>query len=117
VRRLRRHAFRASSRTRATGPPRRCRRRLAGCLVFSEAERAALALTESATRLADRPDPVADDVWDIAARHYTEAELAALVLAITAINAWNRLNAATQQISGDWVEQWIRRSPVPHGAA
>jgi AhpD family alkylhydroperoxidase len=74
---------------------------------FTEAERAALALAEAATRLADRPDPVPDDVWDDAARHYDEAQLAALVLAIAAINAWNRLNVATRQISGDWVSQWI----------
>src|ERR1051326_1433769 len=48
---------------------------------FTEAERAALALTEAATRLADRPDPVPDEVWDDAARHYDDAQLAALVLA------------------------------------
>ena len=63
---------------------------------FSEAERAALALTEAATRLADRPDAVSDDVWNEAARHYDEAQLAALVLAIAAINTWNRLNVVTQ---------------------
>jgi alkylhydroperoxidase family enzyme len=74
---------------------------------FTEAERAALALTEAATRLADRPDPVPDDVWDEAARHYDDAQLAALVLAIASINAWNRLNVTTRQISGDWVSQWI----------
>jgi AhpD family alkylhydroperoxidase len=74
---------------------------------FSDAERAALALTEAATRLADRPDPVGDEVWDEAARHYTEAQLAALVLAIAAINAFNRLNAVTRQISGEWVAQIV----------
>lgn len=74
---------------------------------FTEAERAALALTEAATRLADRPDPVPDDVWDDAARHYDETQLAALVLAIASINTWNRLNVATRQISGEWVDQWI----------
>ena len=74
---------------------------------FTDAERAALALTEAATRLADRPDPVPDEVWDEAARHYTEDQLAALVLSIATINAWNRLNAVTRQISGDWVEQLI----------
>jgi len=74
---------------------------------FTEAERAALALTEAATRLADRPDPVPDDVWDDAARHYDETQLAALVLAIASINIWNRLNVATRQISGEWVDQWI----------
>jgi AhpD family alkylhydroperoxidase len=70
---------------------------------FSDAERAALALTEAATRLADRPDPVPDEVWDEAARHFSEPQLAALVVAIAAINAFNRLNATTRQITGEWV--------------
>jgi AhpD family alkylhydroperoxidase len=70
---------------------------------FSDAERAALALSEAATRLADRPDPVPDEVWDEAARHYTEPQLVALVLAIATINAFNRVNAATRQITGDYV--------------
>jgi AhpD family alkylhydroperoxidase len=74
---------------------------------FSDAERAALALTEAATRLADRADPVPDDVWDEAARHYDEAQLAGLVIAITTINAWNRINATTRQISGEWISQFI----------
>jgi AhpD family alkylhydroperoxidase len=74
---------------------------------FSDAERAALDLTEAATRLADRSDPVPDSVWDEAARHYDESQLAALVIAIAAINAWNRINATTRQITGDWVGQWI----------
>jgi AhpD family alkylhydroperoxidase len=74
---------------------------------FNDAERAALALTEATTRLADRPDPVADEVWDEAARHYTEPQLAALVIAIATINAFNRLNAATRQISGKWVAQIV----------
>jgi AhpD family alkylhydroperoxidase len=74
---------------------------------FSDAERAALALTEASTRLADRSDPVPNEVWDFAARHYTDAQLGALVIAIASINAWNRLQAVTRQISGDWVEQAI----------
>jgi AhpD family alkylhydroperoxidase len=77
---------------------------------FSDAERAALALTETATRLADRPDPVPDEVWDEAARHYTEPELAALVVAIATINAFNRVNVATRQIGGEWVEQIVERA-------
>jgi AhpD family alkylhydroperoxidase len=84
---------------------------------FTEAERAVLALTEAATRLADRPDPVPDDIWDNAARHYDDAQLAALVLAIAAINAWNRLNVTTRQISGDWVSQWIAPSQRDRAAA
>jgi AhpD family alkylhydroperoxidase len=74
---------------------------------FSDAERAALALTEAVTRLADRPDPVPDGIWDEAARHYDEKQLGALVLSIATINVWNRINASTQQITGDWVDQWI----------
>jgi AhpD family alkylhydroperoxidase len=74
---------------------------------FSDAERAALALTEAATRLADRPDAVPDEVWDEASRHYSEAQLAALVVAIAAINAFNRLNATTRQVSGEWVAQFV----------
>lgn len=67
---------------------------------FSDAERAALALTEAVTRLADCPDPVSDEVWSEAARHYDEQRLAALVLCIANINVWNRLNVATRQIAG-----------------
>jgi AhpD family alkylhydroperoxidase len=84
---------------------------------FTEAERAALALTEAATRLADRPDPVSDDVWDNAARHYDEAQLAALVLAIASINAWNRLNVTTGQIGGPWVGEWVAQSRSDKKAA
>ena len=74
---------------------------------FSDAERAALALTEAATRLADRADPVPDEVWEEAARHYDESQLAGLVIAIAGINAWNRINAATRQITGEWVDQFV----------
>jgi AhpD family alkylhydroperoxidase len=74
---------------------------------FSDAERAALALTEAATRLADRADAIPDDVWEEASRHYDQPQLAGLVIAIAAINAWNRINAATRQITGDWLDQWI----------
>ncbi len=67
---------------------------------FSDAERAALALTEAATRLADRPEAVSDELWEEAARHYDERALAALLVEIGAINVWNRLNAATRQPPG-----------------
>jgi AhpD family alkylhydroperoxidase len=69
---------------------------------FNDAERAALALTEATTRLADRSDAVPDDVWNEAARHYDEPALAALVLQIALINAFNRVNAATRQVAGQW---------------
>jgi AhpD family alkylhydroperoxidase len=83
---------------------------------FTDAERAALALTEAVTRLADRSDPISDEVWEEAARHYDESELAGLVVAIAGINAWNRINAATRQITGEWVNQWISRTE-PAGQA
>ncbi len=67
---------------------------------FTDAERAALALTESVTRLADRDDPVPDSIWDEAARHYDEQGLAALILMIGLTNLFNRLNATTKQIAG-----------------
>jgi AhpD family alkylhydroperoxidase len=69
---------------------------------FTDAERAALALTEAVTRLCDREDPVPDKIWDEAARHYDEPALAALILSIAQINVWNRLNAATRQVAGAW---------------
>jgi AhpD family alkylhydroperoxidase len=69
---------------------------------FTDAERAALELTEAVTRVADRGDPVPDEVWAEAARHYDEQGLAALLIAITSINVWNRLNAATRQVAGAW---------------
>ncbi|MBR1207491.1 MULTISPECIES: carboxymuconolactone decarboxylase family protein [unclassified Bradyrhizobium] len=69
---------------------------------FSEAERAALALTEAVTRLSDREDPVTDAVWDEAAKHFDEQQLASLVLGIAAINVWNRLNVAVRQPVGVW---------------
>ena len=69
---------------------------------FSDAERAALELAETVTRVADRGDPVPDEVWAEAARHYDEQGPAALLIAITSVNVWNRLNAATRQVAGAW---------------
>lgn len=71
---------------------------------FTDAERAALALTEVVTRLSDRPNPVPDEIWNEAARYYDEKALAALILSIATINVWNRLNVATGQIAGEWVK-------------
>ena len=68
---------------------------------FSDAERAALALTEALTRIADRPEPVPDAIWEAAAEHFDETQLGALVLDIGVINLWNRLNVATQQVVGE----------------
>ena len=69
---------------------------------FTDAERAALALTDAVTRLADRDDPVPDHIWSAAAAHYDDKQLAGLVLAIANINVWNRLNVATRQVAGAW---------------
>jgi AhpD family alkylhydroperoxidase len=69
---------------------------------FTDAERAALALTEAATRLSDRADPVPDEIWDEAARHYDERALSALIIAIANINVWNRLNVTTRQVAGSF---------------
>jgi AhpD family alkylhydroperoxidase len=67
---------------------------------FTDAERAALALAEVATRLADRSDPVPDDIWAEAAKHFDEPGLASLVLVIAMTNLWNRLNVTTRQVAG-----------------
>ena len=69
---------------------------------FTPAEQAALALTEALTRLADTPDAVDDDIWADAQDHFDETELATLLLAISSIQVWNRLNAATHQVAGEW---------------
>ena len=67
---------------------------------FTDAERAALALTEAVTRISDSADPVPDEVLDNAAKHFEEPALASLILHIAMINTWNRLNAATRQVAG-----------------
>ena len=75
--------------------------------VFTEAERAALALAEEGTRIADAATGVSDEVWANAANHYDEEQLAALVCTIALMNSWNRLNVITQQPAGDYVPgQW-----------
>jgi len=67
---------------------------------FTDEERAALALTEAATRLSDRADPVPEEIWDAAADHFDETQLGALVMCIAAINAWNRINVTTRRPAG-----------------
>lgn len=68
---------------------------------FTDAERAALALTEAGTRLADRSDAVPDEIWAEAAQHYDDKGLTALVIGIAAINTWNRLNVMTRNPAGE----------------
>ena len=69
---------------------------------FTDAERAALALAECVTRLADRPDPVPDEVWDEVARHFDEVELSGLLLWIALANVFNRVNVTIRQPAGSW---------------
>jgi len=89
---------------------------------FTDAERAALALTEAVTRLSDRDDAVPDAIWNEAARHYDEKQLAALVLSIAIINVWNRLNVSTRQVAGEWIkspagQQLLDAASHAHAAA
>jgi AhpD family alkylhydroperoxidase len=75
--------------------------------VFTEAERAALELTEEGTRIADAAGGVSDDVWANAAKHYDNDQLAALTCLIALINVYNRLNVITRQPAGDYQPgQW-----------
>ncbi|HXJ89119.1 MAG TPA: carboxymuconolactone decarboxylase family protein [Candidatus Binatia bacterium] len=86
---------------------------------FTDAERAALALTEAVTRLSDHPDPVSDEIWDEAARRYDESALASLVLRIAMTNVWNRINVATRQVAGEWAKsdearEWRKKQAAAH---
>jgi AhpD family alkylhydroperoxidase len=75
--------------------------------VFTEAERAALELTEQGTRIADAAGGVTDEAWANAAKHYDDDQLAALVSLIALINAYNRLNVITRRPAGDYQPgQW-----------
>ncbi len=69
--------------------------------VFTEAERAALELTEQGTRLADGAG-VTDDAWANAAKHYDDDQLIALVSQIALINSFNRLNVILKRPAGDY---------------
>jgi alkylhydroperoxidase family enzyme len=75
--------------------------------VYSDAERAALELTEQGTRLADAPGGVSDEAWTNAAKYFDEEQLAALVCLIALINTYNRLNVITRQPAGNYQPgQW-----------
>ncbi|MBO0831634.1 MAG: carboxymuconolactone decarboxylase family protein [Actinobacteria bacterium] len=75
--------------------------------VFTEAERAALELTEQATRIADAAGGVTDEAWANAAKHYDTDQLAALVTTLAVINAYNRFNVMLKNQGGDYqVGQW-----------
>lgn len=83
---------------------------------FTDAERAALALAEATTRVSDRSNPVPDEVWNEAVRHFDEKALASLVLNIALINFWNRINVPTRQVAGEWIksseaQKWSKEHP------
>jgi alkylhydroperoxidase family enzyme len=71
---------------------------------FSDEERAALALTEAMTRLSEGGDRVPDEVWAQAGKHFDEKALAALVMLITTINAWNRIGVSTRMVPRSYVK-------------
>ncbi|HKW89939.1 MAG TPA: carboxymuconolactone decarboxylase family protein [Candidatus Acidoferrales bacterium] len=84
---------------------------------FTDAERAALALAEAVTRMSDRSNPVPDDIWNEAKRHFDERELAALILWIATTNVWNRVNVSTRQVAGEWAKsadakKWAEKTSV-----
>jgi AhpD family alkylhydroperoxidase len=72
---------------------------------FDDSERAALALTEAATRLSDREDAVPDAIWEEAARRFDEHALAALIVHIALINFYNRINVPVRQTAGSWASR------------
>jgi AhpD family alkylhydroperoxidase len=75
--------------------------------VFTDAERAALELTEQGTRLADGAGGVTDEAWADVVKHYDDEQQVALVALIASINAWNRLNVITRQPAGAYQPgQW-----------
>jgi AhpD family alkylhydroperoxidase len=75
--------------------------------VFTDAERAALELTEQGTRIADAAGGVTDEAWANAAKHYDGNQLAGLVCLIALINTYNRLNVISRNQGGDYQPgQW-----------
>jgi AhpD family alkylhydroperoxidase len=70
--------------------------------VFTDEERAALALAEEGTRLADASTGVSDEVWQAVRKHFDDEQLAALITVIAVINAWNRLNVIAGTPGGDY---------------
>ncbi|MFG3316703.1 carboxymuconolactone decarboxylase family protein [Streptomyces sp. NPDC048171] len=70
--------------------------------VFTEAEQAALALTEEGTRLADAHQGVSDETWAQVRKHYDDDQIATLICVVAMINAANRLAVITHQAGGSY---------------
>jgi hypothetical protein len=102
LRLLHRHAHQGRRARRANPGAAQPGRGLAGGEGLTEAERAALELTEQGTRIADAAGGVTDEAWANAVKHYDEDQLAALVSLIALINTYNRMNVITQQPVGDY---------------
>ncbi|MEV4300405.1 carboxymuconolactone decarboxylase family protein [Microbispora rosea] len=67
---------------------------------FTEAERAALALTEAATRIQDGAPGVTDEIWEAAAAHFDDGQLSAIILNVAMTNFFNRINRAVREQAG-----------------
>jgi AhpD family alkylhydroperoxidase len=67
---------------------------------FTEAERAALELTEAATRIQDGEPGVTDEIWDAAVAHFDEDQLSAITLEIAMTNFFNRINRTIREQAG-----------------
>jgi AhpD family alkylhydroperoxidase len=71
-------------------------------IVFTDAERAALALAEEGTRLADAHQGVSDETWAMVRKHYDDDQVAALICLVALINAANRLNVIVRNPAGTY---------------
>ncbi len=85
---------------------------------FTDAERAALALTEAVTRMSDRRIRCLMTCGPEASAHFDQQALAALILDIGLINVWNRLNVTTRQVAGEWekspeAREWVEAGTAP----
>jgi AhpD family alkylhydroperoxidase len=83
-------------------------------LLFDDAERAALALTEAMTRLADHPDVVTDEIWAEAAEHYDEPGLSALVAMAALTNFFNRISTTVRVQPDSWGEPSSQETAPTH---
>jgi AhpD family alkylhydroperoxidase len=77
--------------------------------VFTDAERAALALTEEGTRLADASTGVCDETWALVRKHYDDDQIVALVALVAMINAANRLAVIVHQQGGSYEPGMLAR--------
>ncbi len=77
---------------------------------YTDRERAALAWTEAVTLVSETHVP--DEVYGEARKHFSEAELVNLTLAVIAINAWNRFNIAFRTPAGSYQPAAVRKDRI-----